>query len=283
MRRRLIYGGAVYFGASSATYLYLRSKQPPAATDGAATPATPAVYDREFASEYDSKIGLDETMMGIGLLRRWLVRQASGDVLEVSAGTARNLLYYSGGQVRSLTVTDANPEMLARAFDKHRAGEGAGMGAPVRFCLANAERLVSAEQGTKQGGGGASSGGGFGPALDELRSFQPGSFDTVVDTFGLCSCRDPVAALRQMGRALRPGGRLLLLEHGRGSWTFVNRILDSGADKHCARWGCQWNRDIEALVREAGLVVERSSRWHLGTTHVVVARPRVAAAGVQSS
>jgi len=73
---------------------------------------------------------------------------------------------------------------------------------------------------------------------------------------------------------LRPGGKLLLLEHGKGSWDFINRILDDNADKHFAKWGCQWNRDILALVESAGLEVISLNRWHFSTTYVIVAKPR---------
>ena len=101
--------------------------------------------------------------------------------------------------------------------------------------------------------------------------FAPASFDTVVDTFGLCSHEDPVAALRQMAAVCRPGGRILLLEHGRGHWAWLNELLDGSAGKHHSRWGCWWNRDILAVVAAAGLAVRSSSRWHFGTTYVIEA------------
>lgn len=59
----------------------------------------------------------------------------------------------------------------------------------------------------------------------------------------------------------------------------INRVLDSNADAHARKWGCQWNRDMEALVREAGLEVDSVGRWHFGTTYMIVARPR----GVEDS
>lgn len=112
----------------------------------------------------------------------------------------------------------------------------------------------------------------FGPALRQVQKIAPGSFDTVVDTFGLCSCHDPVKALQEMEKGLRPGGQLLLLEHGKSSWSFLNSILDSNAEAHCRSWGCQWNRDIIDIVERAGLNVEYVARWHFGTTYVIMAR-----------
>lgn len=75
---------------------------------------------------------------------------------------------------------------------------------------------------------------------------------------------------------MRPGGKLLLLEHGRGTWDFVNNILDANAEKHLAKWGCEWNRDIGRLVEQAGLEIESVSRWHFGTTYVMICRPKKA-------
>jgi methyltransferase OMS1 len=45
------------------------------------------------------------------------------------------------------------------------------------------------------------------------------------------------------------------------------------ADQHQAKWGCRWNRDIERIVRQAGLHIDSMSRWHFGTTYMIVARP----------
>jgi methyltransferase OMS1, mitochondrial len=49
---------------------------------------------------------------------------------------------------------------------------------------------------------------------------------------------------------LRPGGQLLLLEHGRSSWDFINALLDRDAPQHYQKWGCWWNRDISQLVKD---------------------------------
>ena len=112
-----------------------------------------------------------------------------------------------------------------------------------------------------------------------IAPFESESFDAVVDTFGLCSFEDPVAALREMSRVCRGGGtgtkkgKIYLLEHGRSDWVWVSNILDKHADPHAKRWGCYWNRDILAIVREAGLEIESVARYHLGTTYVIVAAP----------
>lgn len=125
--------------------------------------------------------------------------------------------------------------------------------------------------------------------------FRDESFDTVVDTFGLCSFEDPVAALREMGRVCRrrspsrrsvggggddawggegDGGRIFLLEHGRSqTHGWLSNILDHFATPHAERWGCYWNRDIVGAVREAGLEIQECRTFHLGTTYYIVATP----------
>jgi methyltransferase OMS1 len=109
-------------------------------------------------------------------------------------------------------------------------------------------------------------------------STTPQKYDTILQTFGLCSVRDPVSLLSLMASSLQPNtGRILLIEHGRSVWDLVNGLLDRGARGHHERFGCWWNRDIEVIVSEAarrvpGLEVLRLERpgWTTAGTHVVV-------------
>ena len=70
------------------------------------------------------------------------------------------------------------------------------------------------------------------------------------------------------------GGKILLLEHGRSNLNILNRVLDNGAKMHADRYGCWWNKDIEQVVKDSGLIVERKRRYHFGTTYEYVLRPR---------
>lgn len=115
-----------------------------------------------------------------------------------------------------------------------------------------------------------------------MAKFAPGTFDVVVDTFGLCSVEDPVRALRQAALLAKPRtGRVLLLEHGRpppgtlGAWLLSDR-MDAAAAEHKRRWGCWFNRDVDAIVRESGLRVVSRGSWHFGTTYVYELAPAVA-------
>lgn len=53
-----------------------------------------------------------------------------------------------------------------------------------------------------------------------------------------------------MAAVCKPGGQLILLQHGRAKWGWLNRTLDEEAPAHFAKWGCWWNRDILELVHE---------------------------------
>lgn len=152
--------------------------------------------------------------------REALVPQASGTVLEVGIGSGLNLPFYGSG-VERLYGVDPSAELLAMAEQNARR-----IGRAVRLLRESAERLPLAAA----------------------------SCDTVVMTWTLCSIENPLAALREMKRVLRPGGRLLFVEHGRSP------------DAPVARWqarltplwkrvtgGCHLDRRIDFLIQSAGL------------------------------
>ena len=110
-------------------------------------------------------------------------------------------------------------------------------------------------------------------ALDPIES-PPGGFDTVLQTMGICSVGDSVRLLRQLGSLVNPDrGRILLLEHGRSHYDWLNSWLDSSAPGHADRYGCWWNKDIGKIVEESGLEVVCLKRYHLGTTWWIELRP----------
>lgn len=114
--------------------------------------------------------------------------------------------------------------------------------------------------------------------LTEKATKEPFKFDTVLQTMGICSHPDPVSLLRHLSTITEPErGQILLLEHGRSHYEWVNRILDGLAAAHADRHGCWWNRDIGDVVERSGLVVVERKRWHLGTTWGFVLRPADAA------
>ncbi|KAF3055205.1 Methyltransferase OMS1, mitochondrial [Daldinia childiae] len=116
------------------------------------------------------------------------------------------------------------------------------------------------------------------PPSPSSSSSSPKKYDTVIQTFGLCSVRDPVLLLSNMAAVVKPEtGRIILLEHGRSWYELVNGLLDRSARKHFERFGCWWNRDVELVVRAAersvpGLEVVRFERpgWTTLGTHILV-------------
>ncbi|KAG6617924.1 putative methyltransferase C3B9.04 [Phytophthora cinnamomi] len=237
----LLGGAALYAGVAFATYVTLYD--PRKGGDGADADRMDdarrlQVFEAN-AARYDREVEWDERLTGISLLRRLLLRRARGRVLEVAAGTGRNLAYYPADA--AVVLTDFSRAMLEQVEQVPR------------------QRVASCELRVMR--------------ADDL-AFADGQFDAVVDTFGLCSMDDPARALREMRRVCsREGGRVLLLEHGRSSYAWLSGLLDKFAPLHAQRWGCHWNRDILALVQQAGLEVETVRRFHFGTTYYIVAKP----------
>lgn len=170
-----------------------------------------AFYDRAF--EATEEAGLRE-------MRRELLRQARGRVLELGAGTGLNLELYPREGLDSLTLTEPDPHMFRQL--RQRATEGCP-GAD----------LVQA---------GA-----------EKPPFGDNSFDTVVVTLVLCTVPDQPAALREISRVLAPDGQLLFLEHVRSD----HADLAKWQDRLEKPWrflgdGCHCNRDTVAGMRAAG-------------------------------
>ena len=100
-----------------------------------------------------------------------------------------------------------------------------------------------------------------------LHSYPESSFDTLVDTFGLCSIDDPAAVLKELQRVCKAGGKILLLEHGR-SKTFQDSAVTLINEREKV-----WNRDISHIVASSGLKLEILHNFHFGTTYYIVCRP----------
>ena len=92
---------------------------------------------------------------------------------------------------------------------------------------------------------------------------------------GLCSTPEPSALLTHLGSITNPNdGRILLLEHGRSHYAWLNRILDKTAPGHADKHGCWWNRDIGKIVEDSGLDIIEIKRYHFGTTWWIELQPR---------
>jgi ubiquinone/menaquinone biosynthesis C-methylase UbiE len=194
-------------------------------------------YDR-FARWYDWVEGVSDRL-GVRRLRRQLLRRASGSVLEVAAGTGKNLAHYPAAC--RIVALDLSTEMLEVARDR-----AAKLSMHVMFLVADAEHLP----------------------------FRESSFDTVVSSLSSCTFPDPVAALKEMARVCSTTGKVLLLEHGRSDRERLGRWQDRHEDLVAKPFGCHWNREPLRLVRDAGLKVIGARRTFLGIFHQIEAEPR---------
>lgn len=217
-----------------------------------------SVWSRN-ASSYDSKIAMDEIIMGVPILRWYMlwryIPQGHNEVLEVCAGTNRNVAYYPSKRVKQLVVSDRSDAMIDVA---KRKTEESRASFDVEYAVAQADDASALRR-------------------------TGGPFDVLVDTFGLCSVPDPQVALRVWSQSVKQDtGLILLLEHGRSSWaSWLNNQLDRDMDKHLRNWGCVWNRDIAEIVHASEDVeVVSVQTFHFGTTYLVVARPKAKAKGV---
>jgi ubiquinone/menaquinone biosynthesis C-methylase UbiE len=169
---------------------------------------------------YDPFLALGERR-GMRERRRSLLAGAHGRVLEIGAGTGLNLPHYPGAD-SELVLAEPDPGMRAR-LARRAAGS-------ARVVDASAEALP----------------------------FPEDSFDCVVSTMVLCTVADVDATLSEVRRVLRPGGRLLFVEHVRSDAPRLARRQDRlAAAWHAFGSGCRCNQPTLALLTASGLSVDR--------------------------
>ena len=163
--------------------------------------------------------------------RQKIVPLAEGRVLEIGIGSGLNLPFYDPGKVQRLWGLDPSRDMWALARDEARP-----TGLDVEFIEAGAEQI---------------------PLDDD-------EVDTVLITYSLCTIPDTRSALGEVRRVLRPGGKLLFCEHGRAPDENVRKWQD----RLNPLWkkvggGCNLNRPIADLIREAGYDVRNLETMYL--------------------
>ena len=167
-------------------------------------------------------------------------RNNHSDVV-VGCGTGRNFGHYDLSKVQQVIAVDSVPNMVQVATTK----------------IPNRTKMTV-------------------QVMDaHVLQFPNAQFDTVIDTFGLCSYENPVKVLQEMARVCKPTGQLILIEHGKGLYEWMNNILDNNAQQHANKWGCIYNKDIHQLVLDAGLQIVSESRYHFGTTYVIQAKSKI--------
>src|SRR5919106_3864261 len=173
-----------------------------------------------FAALYDPMAASAERRW-MGERRRRLLAGARSAVLEIGGGTGANLAHYRN--VDRVTIAEPDPFMRNRSGPKLEEAR-----VPVEVSAAGAEALP----------------------------YPDASLDTVVSTLVLCTVPDQEAALDEVRRVLRPGGRLLFIEHVRAAGSAAR-----WQDRLEPLWrrllgGCHPNRDTVAAIEEAGFEIE---------------------------
>jgi methyltransferase OMS1 len=178
----------------------------------------------------------------IQAMRSELLQNSYGKVLELAAGHGQNIGMYPY-PVHEIVMSDSNAQQLQTL--RYRI--------PTTAYPKYQVRKMRSEM---------------------LEDFGDAEFDTVIDMFGLCHYHDPVMALRQMQRVVKPTGIILLLEHGATRNTFVNMFLDFFEKKHLVNThGCKWNQPMLDILKDSNIEVKELKTKHYGTTYYVVAYP----------
>ncbi len=195
-----------------------------------------ATWGRGFSAMYDSCLkGTEEA--GLRERRHELLAQARGRTLELGAGTGLNLDLYPDA-VQELVMTEPDPHMAKRLRPKL-----AGSAHEATVVEAPAENLP----------------------------FEDSSFDTAVATLVLCTVPDPTATLAEAARVLKPGGRLLFLEHVRAEEPGLARWQD----RLERPWrflgdGCHCNRDTVATISASRFELDQVERSQLPKSPPIV-------------
>lgn len=186
------------------------------------------LYDRHILPHLiDFACGMGAVMKA----RSQIVPLAHGRVLEIGIGSGLNLSFYDPQRVEVVVGVDPSAEMQKLARER-----AARCQVPVEMIALELGQIQAADA----------------------------SFDDIVCTFTLCTIPDAIAALREMRRVLKPGGRLLFCEHG------------LAPDLPVVRWqkrltplwkplagGCHLDRDIPALIGAGGFHIRELSTGYL--------------------
>jgi SAM-dependent methyltransferase len=162
--------------------------------------------------------------------RQRCLEEVSGDVLEIGFGTGLNLPHYPSTVTK---VVGVDPSELSARLARKR--------------ITNAPFTVET----------------IGLSADKL-PLADASVQTIVSTFTMCTIPDIAAALAEMRRALKPGGRMYFVEHGRSADPGVERWQNrlNGVSR-VVFGGCNMNREIDKLIAQAGFEIERMENAYL--------------------
>jgi ubiquinone/menaquinone biosynthesis C-methylase UbiE len=163
-------------------------------------------------------------------LRTGLLAQAHGEVLELGIGTGLNLPHYPKTVTRLHAIDPAN--LLPKIVTERSGGQ------PFPVCIQH----ITAES----------------------LPYDDQSFDVAVSTWTLCTISNPVKALREVGRVLKPDGVFLFLEHGRSEDERIAAWQDRlNPVQNIIGCGCNLNRKIDQIIAQAGLKIMTLNRFRM--------------------
>jgi ubiquinone/menaquinone biosynthesis C-methylase UbiE len=164
-------------------------------------------------------------------IRRRIIPQAHGDVLEIGVGSGVNFPYYDSGNVGKVFALEPNRGMLQHAEDRRRRSL-----LNVEFLDLPGERIPLADS----------------------------SVDTVVSTFTMCTIPGVVEALRGVFRVLRPGGQFIFFEHGLAPDPQIQRWQRRLEPLFKRTFeGCHLTRHIPTLIQNSGFRIEQLENGYL--------------------
>lgn len=163
--------------------------------------------------------------------REKVVPHAEGIVLEIGIGSGQNLPHYNPEKVSKIIGVDPDDHIWKRSAQRRAA------------CPIEIERI--------------------GLSGEDI-PLEKNTADTVVVTYSLCTIPDPVKALGEMTRILKPDGKILFSEHGKAP----DAKIHNWQNKIDPIWGkiaggCHSGRDIPALFHEAGLKFDQLGEMYI--------------------
>jgi ubiquinone/menaquinone biosynthesis C-methylase UbiE len=203
-----------------------------------------ATWGRAFAAIYDRSLKSVE-QAGLREMRRKLLSQAEGRTIDLGAGTGANFDLFPEA-VSELVMVEPGQHMIKQL--RAKVGDRDGL-----------EVVQASAQGLP---------------------FPDDSFDTAVFTLVLCTVPDPAAALRETARVLRPGGKLLFIEHVRAEGAGLARWQDRVETP----WrlfadGCHCNRDTVAAIEASPMRLDQAEQGTLPKAPPII-RPVVSGVAV---
>ena len=194
---------------------------------------------QRLRNKFNRQAVLFEQEKKLGVLNKWrkkLIPFAEGNVLELAVGAGGNLPFYRNGV--HVTALDISNKMLTKAENVARKGQ-----LDVILILGNAETI----------------------------QFNENQFDTVVSTLSFCGYDNPERMLRRAIYWLKPGGTLLLLEHGISDSATIASIQNKVDPFAKCIIGCHQNRRIESMIRELPVKIEVHESFLKDIFHLVQA------------